>query len=116
VRAAVVQMGPHAIDRAAGRLAPTEQNPCWSPGGDGARRGKSTWTKIRKAGSSTGAVVEVEATGVPAGWGAPLYAKLDAELAAALMSINAAKGVEIGEGFAAAALTGEENADRCGWA
>jgi len=68
--------------------------------------------KIRKAGSSTGAVVEVEAVGVPAGWGAPLYGKLDAELAAALMSINAAKGVEIGAGFASAALTGEENADQ----
>jgi chorismate synthase len=68
--------------------------------------------KIRKAGSSTGAIVEVEATGVPAGWGAPLYGKLDAELAAALMSINAAKGVEIGEGFASAALTGEDNADQ----
>ena len=66
---------------------------------------------IRKAGSSTGAVVEVEAVGVPAGWGAPIYGKLDAELAAGLMSINAVKGVEIGAGFAAAALTGEENAD-----
>ncbi|MEI6441479.1 MAG: chorismate synthase, partial [Alphaproteobacteria bacterium] len=62
-------------------------------------------------GSSTGAIVEVEAIGVPAGWGAPIYGKLDAELAAALMSINAAKGVEIGAGFASAALTGEENAD-----
>ncbi|MDZ4375141.1 MAG: chorismate synthase, partial [Phenylobacterium sp.] len=66
---------------------------------------------IRKAGSSTGAVVAVEATGVPAGWGAPIYGKLDAELAGALMSINAAKGVEIGSGFAAAALSGEANAD-----
>jgi chorismate synthase len=66
---------------------------------------------IRKAGSSTGAIVAVEATGAPAGWGAPVYGKLDAELAGALMSINAAKGVEIGAGFAAAALTGEENAD-----
>ncbi|MEO8926313.1 MAG: chorismate synthase, partial [Caulobacteraceae bacterium] len=65
----------------------------------------------RKAGSSAGAVVEVEAVGVPAGWGAPVYGKLDAELAGALMSINAAKGVEIGSGFASAALTGEENAD-----
>jgi len=67
--------------------------------------------KIRKAGSSTGAVVAVEALGAPAGWGAPVYGKLDAELAGALMSINAAKGVEIGAGFAAAALSGEENAD-----
>src|SRR5438046_4912762 len=66
---------------------------------------------IRKTGSSTGASVADEATGVPPGWGAPVYGKLDAELAGALMSINAAKGVEIGAGFAAAALTGEENAD-----
>jgi chorismate synthase len=75
----------------------------------------AVWTEhletIRKAGSSTGAVVEVEALGVPAGWGAPIYGKLDAELAGALMSINAVKGVEIGAGFASAALTGEENAD-----
>ena len=66
---------------------------------------------VRKAGSSCGAVVALEITGVPAGWGAPLYAKLDAELSAAMMSINAVKGVEIGEGFASAALSGEENAD-----
>jgi chorismate synthase len=66
---------------------------------------------IRKSGSSTGAIVAVEALGAPAGWGAPVYGKLDAELAGALMSINAAKGVEIGAGFAAAALSGEENAD-----
>jgi chorismate synthase len=66
----------------------------------------------RKAGSSLGAVIECVATGVPAGWGAPLYAKLDAELAAAMMSINAVKGVEIGAGFQAARLRGEENADR----
>jgi chorismate synthase len=67
--------------------------------------------KIRKAGSSTGAVVAVEALGVPPGWGAPVYGKLDAELAAAFMSINASKGVEFGAGFASAALSGEENAD-----
>jgi chorismate synthase len=67
--------------------------------------------EARKAGSSLGAVVECVATGVPAGWGAPLYAKLDAELAAACMSVNAVKGVEIGDGFAAARLSGEENAD-----
>jgi chorismate synthase len=67
--------------------------------------------KVRKGGSSTGAIVEVEATGVPAGWGAPIYGKLEAEIAAAMMSINAAKGVEIGAGFAAASFSGEENAD-----
>ena len=68
-------------------------------------------TSVRKAGSSIGAVIEIVAEGVPAGWGAPIYGKLDAELAAALMAINAVKGVEIGDGFAAAALSGEENAD-----
>jgi chorismate synthase len=67
--------------------------------------------EARKAGSSLGAIVECVATGVPAGWGAPLYAKLDSELAAGMMSINAVKGVEIGDGFAAARLRGEENAD-----
>ena len=66
---------------------------------------------MRKAGSSTGAVIEVVAEGVPAGWGAPIYGKLDQDLASAMMSINAVKGVEIGAGFAAAALTGEDNAD-----
>ena len=75
------------------------------------RAGRRWSTTARKAGSSLGAVVECVATGVPAGWGAPLYAKLDAELAAAMMSINAVKGVEIGDGFAAARLRGEENAD-----
>jgi chorismate synthase len=65
----------------------------------------------RKAGSSCGAIIEVVAEGAPAGWGAPLYGKLDADLAGALMSINAVKGVEIGAGFAAASLSGEENAD-----
>ena len=67
--------------------------------------------EVRKAGSSVGAVVEVQASGVPAGWGAPIYGKLDSELAMAMMSINAAKGVEIGAGFEAAAFTGEQNAD-----
>lgn len=66
---------------------------------------------VRKSGSSTGAIVEVHASGVPAGWGAPVYGKLDTELAGAMMSINAVKGVEIGAGFAAAAMSGEENAD-----
>ena len=66
---------------------------------------------VRKAGSSCGAVIELVAEAVPAGWGAPIYGKLDAELASALMSINAVKGVEIGDGMASAALTGEENAD-----
>ncbi|MFY8143206.1 MAG: chorismate synthase [Caulobacter sp.] len=111
VRAALVQIGPHKINRANWDWAQTEQNPYWSPDAAVVPVWEEHLEKIRKAGSSTGAVVEVEATGVPAGWGAPLYGKLDAELAAALMSINAAKGVEIGDGFGSAALTGEDNAD-----
>ena len=111
VRAALVQIGPHAIDRARWDWDETRRNPFWCPDATMAAVWEDHLETIRKAGSSTGAVVEVEATGAPAGWGAPIYGKLDAELAAALMSINAAKGVEIGAGFASAALTGEENAD-----
>jgi len=111
IRAAVVQIGPHAIDRSRFDWDETRNNPFWCPDRDTVAVWESHLETIRKSGSSTGAVVEVEAVGVPAGWGAPIYGKLDAELAGALMSINAAKGVEIGAGFAAAALTGEENAD-----
>lgn len=111
IRAAVVQIGPHAIDRSRFDWDETRNNPFWCPDRDTVAVWESHLETIRKSGSSTGAVVEVEAGGVPAGWGAPIYGKLDAELAGALMSINAAKGVEIGAGFAAAALTGEENAD-----
>jgi chorismate synthase len=111
VRAALVQIGPHKIDRSRWDWDETRRNPFWCPDAGMAAVWEDHLETIRKAGSSTGAVVEVEATGVPAGWGAPIYGKLDAELAAALMSINAAKGVEIGAGFASAAFTGEENAD-----
>jgi chorismate synthase len=112
VRGALVQIGPHAVDRSRWDWSQVGQNAFWCPDADMVPVWEEHLEKIRKAGSSTGAVVEVEAAGVPAGWGAPLYAKLDAELAAALMSINAAKGVEIGAGFESAALTGEENADQ----
>ena len=111
VRAALVQIGPYAIDRGRWDWAETHCNPFWSPDAAMVEVWEEHLEKTRKAGSSTGAIVEVEAAGVPAGWGAPVYGKLDAELAGALMSINAAKGVEIGAGFAAAALSGEENAD-----
>jgi chorismate synthase len=111
IRAALVQIGPHAVDRANWDWEAVENNPFWSPDAEAVGRWEAHLEAVRKAGSSTGAVVEVEASGVPAGWGAPIYGKLDAEIAAAMMSINAAKGVEIGEGFAAAALSGEENAD-----
>ncbi|MFN3523397.1 MAG: chorismate synthase [Phenylobacterium sp.] len=111
VRAAVVQIGPHAVDRGRWDWEETRNNPFWCPDAETVAVWEEHLEKTRKAGSSTGAIVEVEALGVPAGWGAPIYGKLDAELAAALMSINAAKGVEIGAGFASAAFSGEENAD-----
>ena len=111
LRAAVVQIGPHPIDRSRFDWDQRTENPFWAPDAGIVAVWESHLEQVRKAGSSTGAIIEVEATGVPAGWGAPLYGKLDAELAAALMSINAAKGVEIGDGFASAALSGEENAD-----
>ena len=112
IRAALVQIGPHAIDRSRWDWDQCEQNPFWCPDAQTAALLEDYLDGVRKAGSSIGAVVEVVAEGVPAGWGAPLYGKLDAELAGALMSINAAKGVEIGAGFDAATLSGEDNADQ----
>ncbi|MDB5498862.1 MAG: aroC, partial [Phenylobacterium sp.] len=111
IRAALVQVGAIAVDRSRWDWAETRNNPFWCPDPGTVGLWEEHLGEVRKAGSSVGAIVEVEAVGVPAGWGAPIYAKLDSELAAALMSINAAKGVEIGAGFAAAALSGEENAD-----
>jgi len=111
IRGALIQVGPHAIDRARWDWAAVERNPFWCPDPVAAAAWEGYLDGVRKAGSSAGAVVEVVASGVPAGLGAPIYGKLDAELAAAFMGINAVKGVEIGAGFAAAALSGEENAD-----
>ena len=111
VRAWVEAIGGDAIDPAAFDDAEIERNPFFCPDAAAAARWEALLDGARKAGSSLGAVIACEATGVPAGWGAPLYGKLDAELAAACMGINAVKGVEIGDGFAAAALRGEENAD-----
>ena len=111
VRAWVEAVGGDAIDPARFNGAEIERNPFFCPDPVAAGRWEGLVDAARKAGSSLGAVIACEATGVPAGWGAPLYAKLDAELAAAVMSINAVKGVEIGDGFAAAALSGEANAD-----
>ncbi len=111
IRGALVQMGPHAIDRERWRWEEVEANPFFCPDAEAAAAWEAFLVALRKAGSSTGAVIEVVADGVPPGLGAPLYGKLDADLAAALMSINAVKGVEIGAGFSAAALSGEENAD-----
>ena len=111
VRAWVEAIGGDAIDPACFDDAEIDRNPFFCPDPGAAARWEGLVDAARKAGSSLGAVVTCEATGVPAGWGAPLYAKLDSELAAAAMSINAVKGIEIGDGFAAAALSGEANAD-----
>ncbi len=111
IRGALVQLGPHGIDRGRFDWAETGRNPFFCPDPLAAAAWETYLGAVRKAGSSVGAVIEVVAEGVPPGLGAPIYAKLDADLAQALMSINAVKGVEIGDGFAAAALSGEQNAD-----
>ena len=111
IRAGVVQLGPHRIADAEVDFDAVYQNPLFAASAAVVPEWEAYLDGVRKAGSSIGAVVALEVTGVPAGWGAPLYAKLDAELAAAMMSINAVKGVEIGAGFGAAELTGEANAD-----
>ena len=111
IRGALVQMGPHAIDRSRWDWDEVSRNPFFCPDAKAAALYEEYLDGVRKSGSSIGAVIEVVAEGVPAGLGAPVYGKLDAELAGALMSINAVKGVEIGDGFAAAALSGEANAD-----
>jgi len=111
IRAAMIQMGPHSIERQHWNWEETANNPFWCPDGGAAGEWETYLDSIRKAGSSTGAVIEVVASGVPAGLGAPVYGKLDADIASALMSIPAVKGVEIGAGFAAARLEGPDNAD-----
>jgi chorismate synthase len=111
VRAALVQMGPHKIDRANWNWDEVARNPFFCPDPVKAKFFEEYLDDIRKSGSSIGAVVEVVAENVPAGWGAPIYGKLDGDIAAAMMSINAVKGVEIGAGFGAAELRGEDNAD-----
>ncbi|MEY3553758.1 MAG: chorismate synthase [Pseudomonadota bacterium] len=111
IRGALVQMGPHKIDRARFDWAQVNENPFFCPDAKAAQDWEAYLDSVRKAGSSCGAIIELVAEGVPAGWGAPIYGKLDAELASALMSINAVKGVEIGDGMASAALSGEDNAD-----
>jgi len=111
VRGALVQMGPEAIDRARWDWDEIDRNFFFCPDREKAKFYETYLDAIRKRGSSIGAVIEVIAEGVPPGLGAPVYGKLDGDLAAALMSINAVKGVEIGAGMGAAALTGEENSD-----
>jgi chorismate synthase len=111
IRGALVQLGPHRIDRERWDWEAVRENPFFCPDREAALAWEAYLSDVRKRGSSCGAVVEIVADGVPPGLGAPIYAKLDADIAGALMGINAVKGVEIGEGFAAAALTGEDNAD-----
>ncbi|MDO6587085.1 chorismate synthase [Salipiger sp. 1_MG-2023] len=107
----MVQMGPRAIDRARFDLAQVGENPFWCPDAQTAQDWAGDLDALRKSGDSIGAVIEVVARGVPAGLGAPIYGKLDTDLAAAMMSINAVKAVEIGDGMAAALLRGSDNAD-----
>ncbi len=111
IRAALVQLGPHGVDRTRWNWDEVANNPFFCPDSGVVEAWTTYLDGIRKAGSSCGAVVEVVAEGVPAGLGAPLYGKLDQDIASAMMSINAVKAVEIGDGMADAALTGEENAD-----
>jgi len=111
VRGALIQMGKHGIERARWNWDEVERNPFFCPDAEQAKLFEAYLDDIRKRGSSVGAVIEIVAEGVPVGLGAPIYGKLDGDLAAALMGINAVKGVEIGAGFAAAAFSGEENAD-----
>ncbi len=111
IRGALVQVGPHKINRDNWDWDEVNNNPFFCPDAQMAAQWADYLDGIRKSGSSIGAVVEVVASGVPAGWGAPVYGKLDQDLSSAMMSINAAKGVEIGAGFDSACLTGEENAD-----
>ena len=111
IRGALAQVGPHKAPRDEWDWDVVEQNPFWCPNTQTAQVWESYIDDVRKAGSSIGAVIEIVVSGVPVGLGAPIYGKLDADLASALMSINAVKGVEIGAGFGAAELSGEENAD-----
>jgi chorismate synthase len=111
ISAYLVELGGDPIDRANFDPAQIAANPFFCPDAAAAARWETALDAARKSGSSLGAIVEVTATGVPAGWGAPVYHKLDSQLAAAMMGINAVKGVEIGDGFAAARLRGEQNAD-----
>jgi chorismate synthase len=111
IRGAVIQIGPHQIDRSRWDWDAVEDNPFWCPDRQAAQMWEGFLDEVRKRGSSAGAAIEVVASGVPLGLGEPIYDKLDGDLARAIMSINAVKAVEIGVGYAAAALSGEENAD-----
>jgi len=111
VRGAVVQLGPHQIDRTKWDWSEVNNNPLFCPDATAAAQWAEYLDGIRRAGSSIGAVIEITASGVPAGLGEPIYDKMDSDIARGLMSINAVKGVELGDGFASASLSGEQNAD-----
>jgi chorismate synthase len=111
IRGALVQIGPHAVDRSRWDWNIVGDNPFWCPDAETAKTWESYLDGVRKAGSSAGAIIEIHASGLPAGLGEPIYGKLDSDLATAMMTINAVKGVEIGAGFAAAAMAGEEAHD-----
>ena len=106
IKGALIQMGPHKIDRTNWDWSEVDRNPFFTPDAKAAKFYEEYLDGVRKSGSSCGAVIEVTASGVPAGWGAPLYGKLDQDLASAMMSINAVKGVEIGAGFDVRRLLG----------
>ncbi len=111
VRAAVVQVGPHKINHDNWDWSQVDQNPFWCPDSDSVEKWAEYLDGQRKKGSSAGAIIEIVASGIPAGLGAPVYDKLDADIAKAMMSINATKAVEIGAGFDAVEWGGEQNAD-----
>ena len=111
IRGAVIQIGEKMVDGENWNWDEVNNNPFWCPDAKAAKEWEDYLDETRKSGNSIGAIIEVRASGVPAGWGAPIYGKLDSDLAMGMMSINAAKGVEIGTGFATAAFTGTDNAD-----
>ena len=111
IRGAITQIGTEKIDPREWRWSEVKNNPFWCPDAQAAKRWEDYLDDVRKSGSSVGAIIEIRASGVTAGLGAPIYGKLDADLASAMMGINAVKGVEIGSGFSAAEFSGEKNAD-----
>lgn len=115
VRGAVIAIGPHTINRNRWNWSEVDNNPFFTPDAEMVQVFSDYIDKVHKNGSSVGAVVEIVAENIPAGLGAPIYAKLDQDIASLLMSINAVKGVEIGDGFAAARLTGKKMQMKCGW-
>ena len=110
-RGAITQIGSKKINPLKWRWSEVKNNPFWCPDAQAATRWEDYLNDVRKAGSSVGAIIEIRASGVPAGLGSPIYGKLDSDLASAMMGINAVKGVEIGAGFSAAEFSGEKNAD-----